>query len=401
MTLIPRSLRVPLVGVALLFGAAARLDASAESRQMTAQAFQDAYNLEFAACYARLETAARLDPADPAPPRAMAAITWMEMLFSQGAATFEAFTGQASGDDVVRPVTPPALNARFKTNIARALQLAEAALKTNDDADSHYQMGATTALLAIYGATIEGRTIGGLSDGRRAVKEMERARKLAPGRRETGMVLGISEYTVSTLSAPARWVARVFGLSGNKAEALQLLEEAATAGSETEADALLLLMIVYNREGNRAEAAKRLGRLQARFPGNRLLWLNAATIAIETGQFDVAERHLTAGLAARDLEAPPPVLGERAMWLLKRGTARAALGRAADAVADLTQALAAGPRDWVRGRTHLELAKLARTRHDDPEAASQLRLAIEFGKRGGDQAAVRAAEALVKQTRKN
>lgn len=393
----PRRFRIGLA-LALIWLPAGPLQASGPSRQLAAAAFQDAYNLEFAASYARLEEAARLDPADPAPERAMAAITWMELLFSQGAATFEAFTGQASKSDVARPTPPPALVARFTAHIKKAMALAEAGLTPRADADAHYQMGATAALSAIYRATVEGKTVGALGEGRRAVKEMQIARKLAPGKREPALVLGLSEYTVSTLAFPVRWLAGLTGLGGNRGDALALLEQAASGGADTEADALLVLMVVYNREGNHAAASDRLARLRARFPQNRLLYLNAAVTAIEAGQYDSAERDLIAGLTSRDLQSPP-VAGEHALWLLKRGTARAALGRATDALTDLSSALAAAPRDWVRGRTHFELARLALARREAAEAARQLQLAIEFGEKGGDADAVKAAQSLLKRTR--
>ena len=395
---LPRRSRIGLA-MAFLWLAAAPLQASGPSRQLAAAAFQDAYNLQFAAAAARLEEAARLDPADPAPERAIAAITWMELLFSQGAATFEAFTGQATKSDVARPAPPPALVARFTTHIRKAMALAEAGLTPRADADAHYQMGATAALAAIYRATVEGKTVAALGDGRRAVKEMQIALKLAPGKREPGLVLGLSEYTVSTLPLPMRWLAGLTGLPGNRGDALARLEQAASAGADTEADALLVLMVIYNREGNHAAALERLARLRGRFPQNRLLYLNAAVTALEAGQYDNAERDLAAGLASRELQSPP-VTGEQALWLLKRGTARAALGRAADAQADLSSALQAAPRDWVRGRTHFELARLALARRDASEAARQLDLAIEFGEKGGDANAVRAAQSLLKQARK-
>ena len=37
--------------------------------------------------------------------RAIAAVTWIEILFTQGTATFEAFTGEISKGDVVRPAS--------------------------------------------------------------------------------------------------------------------------------------------------------------------------------------------------------------------------------------------------------------------------------------------------------
>lgn len=385
-----------LVGAALCLEAAT-IGASPASRQLTADALRDAYNLEFPACYARLDEAGRLDPSDPAPVRAIAAVTWMEILFSQGAATFEAFTGQASKKDVVRPVPPPLLTSRFKSQIARALQLSESQLARTGDADAHYQIGATSALSAIYYATVEGRTTGGLGEGRRAVKEMEIARRLAPGRHEPGLVLGISEYTVSTLSFAYRFLAGIVGLPGNRADALRHLESAASPGVETEADALLVLMVVHNREGNQVAAAERLARLQARFPRNRLLWLNAAATAIEAGKFETAERQLVDGLAVRDIDGPPAVTGEYALWLLKRGTARGALGRSTDALADLTKALSTGPRDWVRARVHIELARLAIARQAFVDARRELAQALEFGARGGDNVAVDTARGLLKQ----
>ena len=113
---------------------------AATSRELTAQAFRQAYSLDFPAAYASLDEAARLDPADPAAARATAAITWIELLLVQGAATFEAFTGQASKEDVSRPVPTPSLALRFKTQIERAKRLADARLKASPDADAHYQI---------------------------------------------------------------------------------------------------------------------------------------------------------------------------------------------------------------------------------------------------------------------
>ena len=60
------------------------------------------------------------------------------------------------------------------------------------DADAYYQVGATAALSTLYGATVEGRTLGALSQGRRAVAAMENARNREPGLHEAALVLGMS-----------------------------------------------------------------------------------------------------------------------------------------------------------------------------------------------------------------
>src|SRR3954467_4378731 len=140
--------------------AAATADASPLSRSLTQDAYALAYDLRFAACYEVLERAAAADPFDPAPPRAIAAVTWMEILFAQGIATFEAFTGEISKSDIARPIAPPALVDRFHTRIADARRLAAQQMARADDVDAHYQVGATEALSAIFGGTVEGRLLG-------------------------------------------------------------------------------------------------------------------------------------------------------------------------------------------------------------------------------------------------
>ena len=376
------------------------VDGSPASRERTREAFRRAYSLQFASCYEALEQAAAIDPTDPAPPRAVAAVAWIEALFAQGVATFEGFTGQVPKRDVDRPAVPAELRMRFRTHIGRALDLAEQQVDHAPDGDAYYQLGAAAALSAVYVATVEGRTFGAVREGRRAVKTMERARTLEPRRPEPALVLGMYRYTVSTLSWPVRFLARIVGLSGDRAEGLALLEEAASVSAETETDALLLLMIAYNREGRHAEAAERLARLEADFPRNRLIALNVAATALEAGQFETAERRLSEALETYDLRAPPAVPGEHALWLLKTGTARAAVGRGEEARADLTKALTVGPRDWVRGRVHFELGKLAVSNRDAADARVQLEGAVEFGERGGDAATVREARKLLRPARR-
>jgi hypothetical protein len=96
----------------------------------------------------------RVDPRDPAPTRAIAAVTWMELLFAQGVATFEAFQGDASGDHVRRPTVEPALATRFLGSFGDAIQLAEQqGAVTPADAGALYQLGASTGLLALYRGT--------------------------------------------------------------------------------------------------------------------------------------------------------------------------------------------------------------------------------------------------------
>jgi hypothetical protein len=123
-----------------------------------------------------------------------------------------------------------------------------------------------------------------------------------------------------------------------------------------------------------------------------LLWLNQGASALAAGQPLEADRVLSRGFSTQDLAGPPVVLGETALWLAHRGTARARLQRPADAMADLQQGLASEPRDWVRGRIHRELGDLAIAAGEHARGRQEFDLAIHFSERGGDRAAAREAK---------
>ncbi len=384
------------VAAGLVVLSVARVPASPASRDRTSDGFTLAYDLQFEAAHAVLAEAAAADPSDPSPHRAMAAITWVEILFGQGVATFEAFTGAVPKDDVVRPVPPPALTARYHQAIGRARVLADAQLTRRDDGEAQYQVGATAALESLYRGTVEGRTLAALNQGRQAVKAMERARARDPRLRETALLLGMSEYTVSTLSWPVRALVRLQGLTGDRRRAMQLLHEAATPGAATEVDAQLLLVVIETREGRYTEAAERLGALRCRHPRNRLLWLNEGAALMAADRPEEAEAVLAQGMTTHPSDTAPMVTGEAALWLAHRGSALAALGRRTEAEAFLRQGLASRPRDWVRGRIHCQLGDLALSAGDTARARREFHAAAAFSARGGDRAGVARARRALK-----
>jgi hypothetical protein len=226
---------------------------------------------------------------------------------------------------------------------------------------------------------------------------MQKARALDSTHHEAALVLGMYRYLVSTLSLPLRLVAGLSGLSGDRTGGLALLIEASSPGAGTEFDATILLLIACARERRYADALTNVDILRAAFPHNRLFDLNAAASAIEAHEFGSAEQRLTNAMIAHDLHAAPSVLGESALWFLKRGTARSAMGQTAEARRDLTRALAEGPRDWVRARIHRQLGHLAVAASASGEARDEFRRAMEYGRRGGDVVTVDQARRALTQ----
>jgi tetratricopeptide (TPR) repeat protein len=368
--------------------------ASTRARDLTRRGFAEAYELNFPESIAIFAEARRADPGDPAPARAIAAVTWMEILFAQGVATFEAFQGDASGDSVYRPTVDRTLTTRFLTSANEAIQLAEQrSAAAPADTDALYQLGASTGLLALYRATVEGRTWAAFVEGRRAVRTMERVRQQQKDHREAALILGMYRYAVATLAWPKRMLASAMGMPGDRTEGIALLEVAAAPTAETATDAALLLVIVYNREGRHADAMRYLRQLRERHPANRLLALNAAATALAASDLATAAATITAALAKQPNFDQPKVLGEHAMWYYVRGAARVAL-KDAQARDDLRQALASGPRDWIRARTHLELATLALQFGDERQAKVELEAAERYGRLGSDHVVIDRAKQL-------
>ena len=157
-------------------------------------------------------------------------------------------------------------------------------------------------------------------------------------------------------------------------------------------------MIVCNRERRHADAAAHLQRLVAKHPANRLLRLNMAATSLDGRQYGGAQTLVTEALAADPKWDRPVVPGERALWRYIRGAARAALQDPA-AREDLEAAVRDEARDWIRARAHLELARLALREAQPQRARAEMELAERFGRRGGDDEAVRQAKQLRRDIR--
>ena len=205
---------------------------------------------------------------------------------------------------------------------------------------------------------------------------------LDPRRKDAGLTVGTYRYIVSALALPVRWVAYMAGFGGGKERGLRMVEEAAAYPGDNQTDARFALILIYNRERRYDDALKQLAVLRQQFPRNRLVWLESGATSLRAGRAADAERFLSEGLARFADDDRPRMFGEDALWLYKRGAARAALGRGAEAEQDLRKAVTLEGRPWVHGRAHLELGKLllkAGNRAARPAGVSDRRRVMRLG----------------------
>jgi tetratricopeptide (TPR) repeat protein len=384
-----------LAAVALLT-AAAPLHANRESAALRERAAIDVYNLDRDQAIAGFRQAIAADPQDAAAYRGLATALWLSITFRRGNMTVDDYLGRAVSKSVAMPPPPAEVAAAFQEAIDRATALATSRIAQNaKDADAHYQLGAAVGLRASYAATVEGSFMNAFRAAREAYDQHEQVLELDPRRKDAGLIVGTYRYLVSALAMPLRWMAYVVGFGGGKERGLRMIEEAAAFGGDNQEDARFALILLYNREKRYDDALKTLATLAARYPRNRLVWLEKGATSLRAGRPADAERFLSEGLARMAGDTRQRMFGEDALWYYKRGAARVALGRAGDADADLRRALALDGRKWVHGRTHLELGKLALKAGKADVAREEFRTAISLCENDNDAAVAATARQLM------
>ena len=371
-------------------------DPADESRRLRAKALELGYNLDHTEALATFREAIAAGPSDPAPHRLAAATIWISSLFRQGAVTADDYLGQARSN-VKRTRPSPELASAFRIHLNRALELSEARLRGNPrDADAHFQVGAAHGFLASYAATVEGRVLGGFGDARRAYREHKRVLELDPARKDAGLIVGMYRYGVSLLPFHWRLLAGLAGFEGGRHRGLELVEAAAEQPSDIQTNARFTLIVIYNREERYDDALRVIEKLREQYPRNRLLWLEAGTTALRAGRFAAARESLEQGLEKLAADPRPRAFGEEARWRYAYGAALVGLKEKAAAERELGAVLSAEAPEWLRGRAHKELGKLADLAGDRQRAIEAYRLAARICRAEHDSSCADEAGKLVK-----
>ena len=372
--------------------------ANPESVALRTRAAGHSYNLEHDLAQAAFRQAVTADPQDAGAYRGLASSLWLSITFRRGNMTVDDYLGRPNKPNNSPLPNPPAETvAEFQRTVDKAIALArERIAKNPKDADAHYQLGSAVGLRASYTATVEGSVVGAFRAAREANAEEETALSLQPQRKDAGLIVGTYRYIVAALALPMRMVAYVAGFGGGKEKGIAQIEEAAAYGGDNSTEARFALILLYNREQRYDDALKQLALLREKYPRNRLLWIESGSTALRAARPADAERFLTDGLTRFADDPRARMFGEDALWRYKRGTALAALGRAADANADLEKALVAEGRKWVHARSHLELGKLALKAGNKAAATLEFKAAIPLADSDNDPATVDEARRLMR-----
>lgn len=365
------------------------------TRELRDRATNLTYNLDHDEAIRLLRQAVAAEPSNPSNHEALAATIWMNILFQRGAVTVDHYLGSFSRSSVEIKSPPAGLDAEFRSESARAVQLAEQRVAAAPkDAAAHQDLGAALGLQASYMASVEGKLLAGFKAARRSYDECEQSMALDPSNREPGLIVGTYRYVVSTLSMPMRLMAYMAGFGGGRDRGLQMIEQTAASGAENRTDAEFALVLLYNREQRFDEALRVLATLRKQYPRNRLVVLEAGATALRANRPQDADRLLTEGLTMLAADTRPRMPGEDGLWHYKRGAARVRLKRAAEARADLAVALGHDSLGWVQGRAQLEMARLALQDGDHAAARRAADSAIAACQAGNDPICVEEARKI-------
>ena len=290
--------RTVVVGVIAAVLAAPPLAAgNQQSRELTALAFDSAYNLDHKEAVAYLARAIEADPNDADAHRAIAVVAWLRIGFLRGSITVDDYLGSVSKPNINMLPPPADEAARFQTHVTRALELAEADLRAHPrDPEALFRIGTIVGVQASYGATVEGKVLASFRAAKRAYDAHERVLVLDPARRDAGLIVGTYRYIVAAMSLPVRLMAYVAGFGGGRERGLQMIEEAASYRGPTQTDARFALLLLYNRERRFDDALRVVGELQKQYPRNRQLWYEAGATLIRAGRYEQADAVLSDGI---------------------------------------------------------------------------------------------------------
>ena len=155
--------RGPTIAAVLLCFSMSLPAAAQSAAELRERASDLSYNLDHDEAIRLLRQAIAAEPNDSRNHRALASVIWLQILFRRGAVTVDHFLGSFSQKTVDLKNPPADLDAEFKREVARAIELAEKQANAQPkSAQAQFELGTAVGLQATYIASVEGRLYGGI-----------------------------------------------------------------------------------------------------------------------------------------------------------------------------------------------------------------------------------------------
>ncbi|HUP02616.1 MAG TPA: tetratricopeptide repeat protein [Bryobacteraceae bacterium] len=264
-----------LVLALALVGTAAAQEPSAA--QLSAQAYDHFYNLEFDDAIQEFQRAIALDPKSPDLHNHLAETIVFREMFRDGALESELVSGNNSF--LRRPKLNPSPETEkwFLDELARAMALSDARLRANpNDVGALYAEGISYGLRSDYYWIVKKAWVDSLKAANAARRMHNRVSELEPNDVDARLVQGLHDYIVGSLPLMFRMLGFMAGVHGNKERGIHEVQDVAEHGKEDRVDAQILLCALYRRENEPRNAIPLVQDLIRRYPRNFLLRMELA-----------------------------------------------------------------------------------------------------------------------------
>ena len=229
------------------------------------------YDLDFGQAHQVFASWEQQHPDDPMGPAADAAgllfseFDRLGVLESQFYENDDAFAAR-------RKLSPdPTVRDRFNAALDSAEGRARSRLTKNPkDRDALFALTLAAGLRGDYAALIEKRNLLALHYKKEASAWARQVLAVDPNYYDAHLAPGLNDYIVGSMPLPVRWILRLGGVSGDKAEGIAELQMTADHGHYLAPLARIILAIAYVRDKNKSRAREILVSLHDEFPRNSL-----------------------------------------------------------------------------------------------------------------------------------
>jgi tetratricopeptide (TPR) repeat protein len=353
------------------------------------------YDYDFDAADALFQRLVDRFPDHAAGPYGRAATVYMRIAQKTGAMRGSSHRGDRFWEQTSKPDVSPEDQAVFDEGYAEAVARAERVLARDpDNTLALYHLGAAESLKAAWEFTISRSYFGGSRTMRRAVRNHRRVVEIDPDYVDAYQVLGVQEYGIATLPRALRFIARLFGMRGEKERGIEWIARTAHEGNRSRWGALWSYQLFMQREDRLAEALDAVRTLREKFPRNPDFSLEEAGIHLHHGETAEAREELLAFIEQRDAGFGNFHLSPGGLAELRLGETWLFEDHWEEAEAAFSEGLQSSPPPDVRVMLHLR-------RGNARDGLGQRQAALFAYKRvrqlGGDKVAENWAKALRKR----
>jgi len=251
--------------------------AAAQEDPLAIQAFDHFYNLEFDEAIQGFQRAIAADPKSPDLHNHLAETIVFREMFRDGALESELVSGNNSFLRRPKLNSTPETEKWFLDEVAKAMALSDARLKTNpNDVSALYAEGISYGLLSNYYWTVKKSWRESLKDATDARHLHSRVSELQPGNVDARLVQGLDDYLVGCLPLAFRMLGFLAGIHGDKEKGIREVQDVAANGKDNRIDAQVFLCALYRRENQPRKAIPLVQDLIHRYPRNFLLRMELA-----------------------------------------------------------------------------------------------------------------------------